>query len=70
MDNWPAWKMVPKTAEEIAADHAAEKAYVGDVRWNPALGLGLGVGAVCGVAVYFITLSVLPWAYQNITVIK
>jgi AAT family amino acid transporter len=70
MDNWPAWKMVPKTAEEIAADHAAERAHIDDVRWNPALGWGLGVGAVCGVAVYFITLSVLPWAYQNITVIK
>jgi AAT family amino acid transporter len=70
MDNWPAWKMVPKTAEEIAADHAAERAHIDDVRWNPALGWGLGVGAVCGVAVYVITLSVLPWAYQNITVIK
>ncbi|MCU0540438.1 MAG: hypothetical protein MUF46_11260, partial [Desulfobacterales bacterium] len=70
MDNWPAWKMVPKTAEEIAADHAAERAHIDDVRWNPALGWGLGVGAVCGVAVYFITLGVLPWVYQNITVIK
>jgi AAT family amino acid transporter len=62
--------MVPKTAEEIAADHAAEKAKLADVQWSPALGWGLGVGAVCGVAVYFITLSVLPWAYQSITVIK
>jgi AAT family amino acid transporter len=70
MDNWPAWKMVPKTAEEIAADHAAEKAYVEDVRWTPALGWGLGAGALCGLGVYFITLNVLPWAYRSITVIK
>ena len=70
MDNWPGWKMVPKTAEEIAADHAAEKAKLSEVRWNPALGWGLGAGAVCGVAVYFITLSVLPWVYKSITVIK
>jgi AAT family amino acid transporter len=70
MDNWPGWKMVPKTAEEISADHAAEKAKLAEVRWDPALGWGLGAGAVCGVAVYFITLSVLPWVYKSITVIK
>jgi AAT family amino acid transporter len=70
MDNWPGWKMVPKTAEEIAADHAAEKAQLADVRWNPALGWGLGAGAACGVAIYFIALSVLPWAYKSITIIK
>jgi amino acid transporter, AAT family len=23
MDKWPAWKMVPKTADEIAQDHVA-----------------------------------------------
>jgi len=62
--------MVPKAAEEIAAEHAAEKAMLADVQWNPALGWGLGAGAVCGVAVYFITLSILPWAYKSITVIK
>jgi AAT family amino acid transporter len=70
MDNWPAWKMVPKTAEEIAQDHAAEKVKLADIRWNPSLGWGLGVGALCGVAVYFITLNILPWVYKSITIIK
>jgi AAT family amino acid transporter len=62
--------MVPKTAEEIAEGHAAEKALIADVRWNPSLGWGLGVGALCGIAVYFITLEILPWVYKNITVIR
>jgi len=41
-----------------------------DIRWNPSLGWGLGVGALCGVAVYFITLNILPWVYKSITIIK
>ena len=70
MDNWPGWKMVPKTAEEMAADHAAEQAQLADVSWSPSLGYGLGVGAVCGVALYFVSLGVLPWVYMSITIIK
>jgi amino acid transporter, AAT family len=53
-----------------SADHAAEKAKLAEIRWEPSLGWGLGVGAVCGLAVYFITLSVLPYVYKSITVIK
>ena len=70
MDNWPGWKMVPKTAEEIAADHAAHQAMVADVKWNPALGWGLGTGAVAGVALYFITVWALPVVSQSLTIIK
>jgi AAT family amino acid transporter len=70
MDNWPAWKMVPKTADEIAREHAAKEAKLAEVRWTPSLGWGLGIGALCGVAIYFITLKILPWMYQSITVIK
>ena len=69
MDNWPGWKMVPKTAEEIAADHAAHQAEIDEVRWSPALGAGLAAGAVGGVALYFIALKVLPWAYKTIDVL-
>jgi AAT family amino acid transporter len=69
MDNWPGWKMVPKTAEEIAADHAAAKAQLEDNRWSPALGAGLAAGAVGGVALYFIVLKMLPWAYKTIDVL-
>jgi AAT family amino acid transporter len=54
----------------MAAEHAAERAQIAEVRWNPALGLGLGAGAACGVALYVITLNVLPWAYKTITVVK
>jgi AAT family amino acid transporter len=70
MDNWPGWKMVPKTAEEIAEDHVARKAMIADVRWNPALGWGLGTGALAGVALYFITVWLLPIVSQSVTIIK
>jgi len=70
MDNWPAWKMIPKTADEIVQDHAAEKAKLAEIRWSPSMGWGLGVGAVCGVVVYFITLNILPWAYKSIIIIN
>jgi len=70
MDNWPGWKMVPKTAEEIDEDHAAAKAKLEDVRWNPALGWGFGTGALAGVALYFITVWLLPIVSQSVTIIK
>ena len=70
MDNWPGWKMVPKTADEIAKDHEVEEAMIKDVKWNPSLGWGLGVGAVAGVAIYFITVALLPVFYRAIDIIK
>jgi AAT family amino acid transporter len=70
MDNWPGWKMVPKTADEIARDHAEHEAMVRDIKWNPALGWGIGAGAVAGVALYFATLWVLPILYHAIPIIK
>lgn len=70
MDNWPGWKMVPKTEEEIAADHRTHLEQIEEVRWNPRLGWGLGVGAVAGVVVYFITLGLLPVFYRAIDIIK
>ncbi|HDQ04336.1 MAG TPA: hypothetical protein ENN23_07215 [Deltaproteobacteria bacterium] len=69
MDNWPGWKMVPKTADEIAKDHQAEKELVADVKWSPVLGWGLIVGFVLGVALYFVIVFILPWLYKVITVI-
>jgi len=70
MDNWPGWKMVPKTSEEIAEDHAAHAAKIADVKWNPSLGWGLGAGALAGVALYFITIWVLPMIAEAVTIIK
>jgi AAT family amino acid transporter len=60
MDNWPAWKMVPKTAEEVEEDEVAEKAKIAEIKWSPKLGLGLGVGAVSGVVLYFVLVKVIP----------
>jgi AAT family amino acid transporter len=70
MDNWPGWKMVPKTAEEIAAHHQAEIEKIREVRWSPSLGWGLAAGAVAGVVVYGLTIALLPVLYRSVTIIK
>ncbi len=70
MDNWPGWKMVPKTADEIAADQAAHLAQIEEVRPNGRFGLGLGDGAAMGVVFYFVTVWALPYFYQSIDLIK
>ena len=70
MDNWPGWKMVPKTADEIARDHAEHEAMIREVKWNPALGWGVGVGAVAGVALFFVTVWILPILFDAMTIIK
>ncbi len=62
--------MVPKTVEEIAQDHAEHEAMVREVKWNPTLGWGLGAGALAGVALYFVTIKVLPFFYNAINIIK
>jgi AAT family amino acid transporter len=69
MDNWPGWKMVPKTAEEIAADHAAHEAKIAEVRWSSTFGVGLAVGVAVGVAIYFIMVYALPIICPAITII-
>lgn len=68
MDGWPGWKAVPKTAEELAASHQEIVAH--DVKWSPALGYGLAVGVIGGVAVYFLFVSILPWLGQIVTIIE
>jgi AAT family amino acid transporter len=70
MDNWPGWKMVPKTADEIAADHAALKAQIEEIKTTPQFGLGLGAGTVMGVIFFFVTVWALPLIYESITIIK
>ncbi len=70
MDNWPGWKMVPKTAEELEADHAAQQAQIDDIKPTPNFGVGLGAGTVMGVAFFFITVWALPFFYQSIDLIK
>ena len=70
MDNWPGWKMVPKTADEMAADHAAQQAQIEEIKPTPRFGLGLGAGTVMGVIFFFVTVWALPLLYQSITIIK
>lgn len=69
MDNWPGWKMVPKTAAEIAADEKAHEEKIAEVKWSPSLGMGIGAGAVIGIAMYFITVKLLPVFYKAIDII-
>jgi amino acid transporter, AAT family len=69
MDNWPAWKMVPKTVEEIAEDKKEEEKYVEDVKLTPGFAGGLGFGILAGVALYFITVWLLPVLYNAIDII-
>ena len=61
--------MVPKTAEEMAADEHAYEAAVKEVKWSPSLGWGLGAGVLAGIGFYFITVAVLPVLYKVITII-
>jgi AAT family amino acid transporter len=61
--------MVPKTAEEIEADHAAKKAAIEDVRWSPKFGVGLTAGVAMGVVFYFITVWALPAVYAAVNII-
>lgn len=68
MDGWPGWKAVPKTTEELAASH--QEIVARDVKWSPALGVGLAVGVVGGVAIYVLVVAVLPWLGQMVTIIE
>ncbi len=69
MDNWPGWKMVPKTAAEIEADEKAYQAELDAVRLTPKFGAGLGTGVVVGVLFYFVTVWVLPLIYNAVNII-
>ncbi|NVK18334.1 MAG: hypothetical protein HWE30_06555 [Methylocystaceae bacterium] len=70
MDNWPGWKLEIKSADELAAERQMKLAQIEDARPRENWGLGLGVGAVCGVAFYFITVFALPSFYSMITIIE
>ena len=69
MDNWPAWKMVPKTETEVAQGHADTKAKIGEVQLTPRFVTGIGAGLAIGVAFYAVTVWVLPVMYQAIDII-
>lgn len=68
MDGWPGWRAVPKSADELVASR--QEIVARDVKWSPALGYGLAVGVVGGVAIYFLFVSILPWLGQIVTIIE
>ncbi|MTI18014.1 hypothetical protein E1162_12275 [Rhodobacteraceae bacterium RKSG542] len=70
MDNWPMWKMVPKTSDEIAAEHAHEAEVLEDERPTRSYGWGIGAGVVAGVAVFFVVVAILPSMYAAIDIIS
>jgi AAT family amino acid transporter len=71
MDNWPGWKMVMKTEEEIARDEEERKTMIADVKWNRSLGWGLGAGAIAGIILFFITIIwLLPAIHNAVTLFK
>lgn len=67
MDNWPMWKMVPKTDDEIAKSHAEAAARIADEAPGRGYGWGVGAGVVAGVAVYFIVVAILPAFYAVVS---
>lgn len=67
MDNWPGWKMNIKTAEE----HAAEEriAHLKGA-WTAGMNPGLVIGIGAGVAIYFLTVALIPIISNSITLVK
>ncbi|MCB2099780.1 MAG: hypothetical protein KDE22_02840 [Rhodobacterales bacterium] len=70
MDNWPAWKLETRTAAEVEAMHAAEQAKLASERPDGRWGVGLGVGALAGVAIYFAVVKLMPTVFSSFTIIN
>ncbi len=70
MDNWPAWKLETRSEAEMEAMHAAHRAQLASERPNGRWGIGLGVGAAAGVAIYFVVVALLPTVTQAFTIIN
>lgn len=70
MDNWPAWKLETRTEAEMEALHAQQMARLAAERPTGRWGVGLGVGAVAGVAIYFAVVQLLPALADSITIIN
>ncbi len=67
MDNWPGWKLSKEEVEEVEGENHMVKS---DVKWSPKLRNGLVVGAVIGIAIYFIVINVLPHLGDIIPIYK
>lgn len=66
MDNWPGWKLEFKTAQELAAEHAAREA---EHAWSPGMVPGLAVGAALGVGLFFVIVYALPAVSRSVSLI-
>ena len=70
MDNWPGWKLVVKSEQELAADQAEYRAQIEEIKPTRQFGIGLSAGTVMGVVFFFITVWALPYFYASIDLIK
>lgn len=64
MDNWPGWRLSPETVTEC------RKVDEEEIRITPRFNLGLAVGTVVGVSVYFIVVALLPTMGDILTIFK
>lgn len=70
MDNWPMWKMVPKTTKEVDSERVEYAQKLAAEKPTASYGYGIGAGVVTGVAVYFVVLGLLPVVYSSISIIN
>ena len=70
MDNWPGWKLVVKSEQELAADQAEYRAQIEEIKPTRQFGIGLSAGTVMGVVFFFISVWALPYFYASIDLIK
>jgi AAT family amino acid transporter len=66
MDGWPGWRLVPSTE----AVKQTKIMPTDQIKWTPRFAWGLLAGVAVAVALYFVIISILPWASQAITIIK
>ena len=66
MDGWPGWKLVPSSQAVPQTGMITRD----QINWTPRFAWGILAGVGVAVALYFVIISLLPWACQAITVIK
>ena len=64
MDNWPGWKLSPEIETEC------RKIDKDEIRITPRFNIGLIVGAIVGIALYFIVVYLLPVMGELLTIYK
>jgi len=68
MDKWPGWKMVPKSATTEGKEAIVEKKDT--ISFTRKFLIGLLIGAIVGVILYFTVVRLMPWWSSVFTVIN